>query len=127
MMPSQQWGRKETVIFPPHSAIYTYGAVFLAVVMNGCFLYVRFAYGQTPLQQFYTPHNAVVQGLEVSRGDVLQHQLLQAQLRHQSLQLRVLLLQLLQPACLVHLQPAILLAPSVVRLLHNLHFLARLW
>jgi hypothetical protein len=54
-MASQQWGRKETVIFPPHSAIYTYGAVFLAFVMAGCFLYVRFAYGQTPLQQFYTP------------------------------------------------------------------------
>jgi hypothetical protein len=54
-MASQQWGRKETVIFPPHSAIYTYGAVFLAFVMTGCFLYVRFAYGQTPFQQFYTP------------------------------------------------------------------------
>ena len=54
-MASQQWGRKETVIFPPHSAIYTYGAVFLAFVMTGCFLYVRFTYGQTPLQQFYTP------------------------------------------------------------------------
>ena len=36
-----------------------------------------------------------VQGLEVSRGDVLQHQLLQAQLRYQPLQLRVLLLQFL--------------------------------
>ena len=54
-MASQQWGRKETVIFPPHSAIYTYGAVFLAFVMTGCFIYVRFSYGQTPLQQFYTP------------------------------------------------------------------------
>jgi type IV secretory pathway TraG/TraD family ATPase VirD4 len=55
MMASQQWGRKETVIFPPHSPIYTYGAVFLAFVLTGCFLYVRFTYGQTPLQQFYTP------------------------------------------------------------------------
>src|SRR5665213_4285875 len=54
-MASQQWGRKETVIFPPHSAIYTYGAIFLAFVMTGCFLYVRFTSGQTPLQQFYTP------------------------------------------------------------------------
>jgi hypothetical protein len=43
------------------------------------------------------PHSAVVQDLEVSRGDVLQHQLLRAQLTHQTLQLRVLLLQLLQP------------------------------
>jgi type IV secretory pathway TraG/TraD family ATPase VirD4 len=55
MMANQQWGRKETVIFPPHSPIYTYGAVFLAFVLTGCFLYVRFTYGQTPLQQFYTP------------------------------------------------------------------------
>jgi hypothetical protein len=54
-MASQQWGRKETVIFPPHSPIYTYGAVFLAFVLTGCFLYLRFTYGQTPLQQFYTP------------------------------------------------------------------------
>jgi hypothetical protein len=63
------------------------------------------------------PHNAAVQGLDVSRGDVLQHQLLQAQLTHQSLQLAVLLLQLLQTPSLVHLQPTVLLAPPVVRLL----------
>jgi len=54
-MASQQWGRKESIIFPPHSAIYTYGAVFLAFVLTGCFVYARFNYGQTPLQQFYTP------------------------------------------------------------------------
>src|SRR5271155_5757907 len=39
-----------------------------------------------------SPHNAAVPGLEVSRGDVLQHQLIQAQLCYQPLQLRVLLL-----------------------------------
>jgi len=50
-----------------------------------------------------SPHNAVVQGLEVSRNDVLQHKLLQAQLRDQPFQFRVLLLQLLQPPRLVHL------------------------
>jgi len=55
MMPTTQWGRKETIIFPPHSPIYSYGAVFLAFVLTGFFLYLRFAYGQTPLQQFYTP------------------------------------------------------------------------
>jgi type IV secretory pathway TraG/TraD family ATPase VirD4 len=54
-MASQQWGRKETIIFPPHSPIYTYGAIFLALVLTGCFVYARFNYGQTPLQQFYTP------------------------------------------------------------------------
>ena len=72
-MASQQWGRKETVIFPPHSAIYTYGAVFLAFVMTGCFLYVRFAYGQTPLQQFYTPIYArAAAGAAMSKKDKYQ-------------------------------------------------------
>jgi type IV secretory pathway TraG/TraD family ATPase VirD4 len=55
MMPTTQWGRKETIIFPPHSPIYSYGAIFLAFVFAGLFLYLRFSYGQTPLQQFYTP------------------------------------------------------------------------
>jgi len=54
-MATTQWGRKESIIFPPHSPIYTYGAVFLALVLTGCFVYLRFSYGQTPLQQFYTP------------------------------------------------------------------------
>jgi hypothetical protein len=26
-MPMTQWGRKETIIWPPHSPIYTYGAI----------------------------------------------------------------------------------------------------
>jgi hypothetical protein len=59
------------------------------------------------------------QGLEVSLRDVLQHQLVQAQLSHQPLQLRVLLLQLLQTPSLIHLQPAELLAPAVVGLLRD--------
>jgi len=54
-MATTHWGRKETIIFPPHSPIYSYGAVFLAFVLTGCFMYLRFNFGQTPLQQFYTP------------------------------------------------------------------------
>jgi hypothetical protein len=54
-MATTHWGRKETIIFPPHSPIYSYGAVFLAFVLTGCFIYLRFSFGQTPLQQFYTP------------------------------------------------------------------------
>ncbi len=50
-----QWGRKETVIWPPHSPIYTYGAAFLAVILTSLFLYMRFAVGNTPFQRFYTP------------------------------------------------------------------------
>src|SRR5271169_441249 len=73
-----------------------------------------------------SPHNAAVPGLEVSRGDVLQHQLVQAQLSYQTLQLRVLLLQLFQPSRLVDLQTAKLLAPAVVSLFRDPHFLAGL-
>ena len=52
---TSQWGRKESVIWPPHSPIYAYGALFLAFVLTGCFVYLRFSFGQSPLQQFYTP------------------------------------------------------------------------
>jgi len=67
-----QWGRKETVIWPPHAPIYTYGAFFLAMVFTGLFLYVRFASGNTPLQQFYTPiylRSSIVAQLGTTRKD----------------------------------------------------------
>src|SRR5579872_6845456 len=54
-MATTKWGRKETMIWPPHSPIYSYGAVFMAVVLTGLFLYCRFSFGNTPLQRFYTP------------------------------------------------------------------------
>ena len=54
-MAGMHWGRKETIIFPPHSPIYSYGAVFFALVLTGFFVYLRFSFGQLPLQQYYTP------------------------------------------------------------------------
>jgi hypothetical protein len=54
-MNTTQWGRKETIIFPPHSPVYSYGAIFFALILTGIFVYLRSSYGQTPLQQFYTP------------------------------------------------------------------------
>jgi len=54
-MATTKWGRKETMIWPPHSPIYTYGAVFIACVLTGLFLYCRFSFGNSPLQRFYTP------------------------------------------------------------------------
>src|ERR1700683_3779152 len=54
-MAMTKWGRKETIIWPPHSPIYTYGAVFMAFVLTGLFLYCRFTFGNSPLQRFYTP------------------------------------------------------------------------
>ena len=54
-MATTKWGRKETMIWPPHSPIYTYGAVFVACVLTGLFLYCRFSFGNNSLQRFYTP------------------------------------------------------------------------
>src|ERR1700729_82866 len=54
-MATTKWGRKETMIWPPHSPIYTYGAVFMTVVVTGLFLYCRFTIGMSPLQRFYMP------------------------------------------------------------------------
>ena len=54
-MAMTKWGRKETIIWPPHSPIYTYGAVFMAVVLTGLFVYCRFNFGNNSLQRFYTP------------------------------------------------------------------------
>ena len=36
-MAMTKWGRKESIIWPPHSPIYTYGAVFMAVVLDRTF------------------------------------------------------------------------------------------
>ena len=36
-MAMTKWGRKETIIWPPHSPIYTYGAVFMALVLYRTF------------------------------------------------------------------------------------------
>jgi Type IV secretion-system coupling protein DNA-binding domain len=55
-MPTTQWGRKETIIWPPHSPIYSYGAIFLSIVAAGLFVYLRFTFALTPLEQFYLPY-----------------------------------------------------------------------
>ena len=71
-MATMHWGRKETIIFPPHSPIYTYGAVFLAVVLTGLFVYLRFTFGNTPLQRFYTPiyiRSSVAGSVSANRKD----------------------------------------------------------
>ena len=48
------------------------------------------------------------------------------QVRNQTLQLRVLKLQFLQPSSLVHLQTTVLPAPTVISLFHDRGFLAGL-
>ena len=50
-----QWGRKETIIFPPHSPVHTYGAVLMGLLLALFFIWCRFTFGETPIQQYYTP------------------------------------------------------------------------
>jgi hypothetical protein len=54
-MPETKWGRKETIIWPPRKPIYTLGALFLATIATGLFVYLRFAFGMTPLEKYYLP------------------------------------------------------------------------
>ena len=54
-MATTKWGRKETIIWPPRSPIYTYGAIFMAIALTAFFLYCRFSFASSPLQRFYTP------------------------------------------------------------------------
>src|SRR5580658_6761029 len=71
-MAMPKWGRKESIIWPPHSPIYTYGAVFIALLLTGLFLYCRFSFGNSPLQRFYTPtyiRSSVASALGASRRD----------------------------------------------------------
>jgi len=71
-MAMTKWGRKETIIWPPHSPIYTYGALFMTVVLTGLFLYCRFGFGNSPLQRFYTPiyiRSSVVGAIGATRRD----------------------------------------------------------
>src|ERR1700761_7546533 len=51
-----QWGRKKPLFSPPHSPLYSYGAIFLSVMLTGLFLYLHFAVGMSPLQRFYLPY-----------------------------------------------------------------------
>ena len=38
----QQWGRKESVIWPPQGYVYTLGAFLFACILTGVFVYIHF-------------------------------------------------------------------------------------
>src|SRR5579863_4335688 len=54
-MAKTTWGRKETIIWPYYRPLYTYGTVFLGLVLTGVFLCCRFSFSHEPLQRFYAP------------------------------------------------------------------------
>jgi len=72
------------------------------------------------------PPSVAARGFEVSLGGVLQNGLLDGQVSHDALEALILPLQFLQPAGLVALQAAILLAPAVVGDIRDACFLAGL-
>ena len=57
MPATQTWGRKESWIWPPRGFYYTYGAIFIAIVLCAFFLYLRFEFGISPLQRYYLPYS----------------------------------------------------------------------
>ena len=52
----QQWGRRESIIWPPRTYLYTLSALFLALAATAFFVYVRFQYGLSPLERYYLPY-----------------------------------------------------------------------
>jgi len=52
----QEWGRKESIIWPPRGFYFSYGAIFLAVVVTGFLMYFRFQFSLSPLEKYYVPY-----------------------------------------------------------------------
>jgi hypothetical protein len=54
-MNTTQWGRKETIVRPPHAPLYSFGAAFAAVFLTCFFLGLYIGFLMTPLQRWYLP------------------------------------------------------------------------
>jgi hypothetical protein len=52
-MTDTQWGRKETIVRPPHYPVYSFGAVFIALAVAVLCVYLHLAFVMTPLQRYY--------------------------------------------------------------------------
>jgi type IV secretory pathway TraG/TraD family ATPase VirD4 len=61
MSSNQKWGRKETIVWPPHAPIYTFSAFALAVLATVFFVWQHFRFSESPLRRDYTP--AYIQSL----------------------------------------------------------------
>jgi type IV secretory pathway TraG/TraD family ATPase VirD4 len=53
MTMATQWGRKETIIWPPHAPILSYTAVAAAILCTCLFVWQRFSFSFAPLQKSY--------------------------------------------------------------------------
>ena len=52
-MTDTQWGRKETIVRPPHYPVYSFGAVFVALTVAALCVYLHLAFAMSPLQRYY--------------------------------------------------------------------------
>src|SRR3569833_1728922 len=52
----QEWGRKESIIWPPRGYIYTLRAFIFSCILTSIFIWIRFQYGLSPLQRYYLPY-----------------------------------------------------------------------
>jgi hypothetical protein len=52
-MTTTQWGRKETIVRPPHYPVYSFGAVFVSLVIASLCVYLHLALVMSPLQRYY--------------------------------------------------------------------------
>lgn len=55
-MTDTQWGRKETIVRPPHYPVYTFGAGSVALFVTALCIYLHFAFVMSPLQRYYVPY-----------------------------------------------------------------------
>ena len=54
MSDKQKWGRKETIVWPPHAPIYTLSALGIGFFVTLLFVWQHLRFSETPLQQTYT-------------------------------------------------------------------------
>jgi len=50
-----QWGRKETIIRPPHAPVYSFGATFATTILTCLFVGLYIGFLMPPLQRWYLP------------------------------------------------------------------------
>lgn len=53
-MANNTWGRRETLIFPPHVPIFSYSAIGIALLITLLFGWEHLRFGTTPLQKAYS-------------------------------------------------------------------------
>ena len=61
----QQWGRAESLVWPPRGLYYTQAAIFIAVLLAGFLMYLRFNLALSPLEKYYLPYYVRSQTLGV--------------------------------------------------------------